>query len=91
MNNTRPHPPRFRPVRSDQVRNFSENHTNKKKIKTFGISRSTSHDAGWNSQTHQNVGRVAPTVGVVQPLNAVRPLPTQSKFEHKIMVFGLVF
>lgn len=63
MNNTRPHPPRFRPVRSDQ---------------TFGISRSTSHDAGWNTQTHQNVGRVAPTVGVVQPLNAVRPLPTQT-------------
>ena len=27
MNNTRPHPPRFRPVRSDQVRKFSENHT----------------------------------------------------------------
>jgi len=25
MNNTRPHPPRFRPVRSDQVRNYSEN------------------------------------------------------------------
>lgn len=62
MSNKRPHPPRYRPVRSDQ---------------NFGISRSTSHDTGW-SQTNQNVGRVAPTVGVVQPLNAVRPLPTQT-------------
>lgn len=70
MNNGRqPHPTqRFRP---NPVRNQEQGN--------YPISRSTSHDANWG-----NVNRVGPIVGVVQPVNAVRPMPAQTVSESLV-------
>ena len=79
MNNGRqPHPTqRYRPnpVRNqEQVKKLACYENIQFTLQgNYPISRSTSHDANWG-----NINRVGPIVGVVQPVNAVRPMPAQS-------------